>query len=808
MGKDSYQEFHHGEREYCRESGPLKRKKIGFTSASALASGLELVSAAVVMTAVVAVCIAFTFVSGLVSVGTNNAVVRMRYNSLPEDVSIRYVLTLEDDGDIVYSGTVGGGQKRLNLTGLDEETSYIISFYRSDNGDKLDETRFTTGGNDMPDVPPADDPPVTVPEDDIPPSDNDPAVMPEANDRDKDEEDIPADKPTEDDKDEEDIPADKPTEDDKDEEDIPTDKPTEDDKDEGEDVPGDIIPEEPKTAPVALPVQVKSAEKVYDSSQNVLGYEITEIHTFENVEDEDYTVVITYSGNEVSAYEAVYDSENKTLTVTFTGAPTDFGQTAHSSVSVSNEGGTAVSENSVTTPNLESMNFTVTGDGNGTFTYLVEGKINMPSVGNAVADISIYPDIYEASDDSEFMQMRSFSYDVTSGEYSASFSAYHGEPGIVFEALASAGCSWSIDENAHIPQQVLESTEKYVSEGIRFMNYRGPGGDIRYDVEATFLTPDIASVKNAQFVWELLPFDTEFGSSGSSYVTDVFEATSVEFDPQTGYAKAVFEMSDENDAYGMGLSAQGDEYRWTVNLEYTDSAGTVVSTPDCIAKISFPYAIIADMRSVSYSLGENLYVDFTYERTFTEFYDGELYVSKSRIYLSPTSWSFVGEPEVKVDGNVVTISGTITGTEPTDTGLQVNCDWIVDGQIIEVGYIGSSITTSVFPTDPTMSYDENTAQYVETHRFENVEENYSYHNYVSISTADGNEYTVIYDEQAVTTDPTGCVVVEWLDENGDTVVTVRRNAASAGDETVVRHYMWDELNYARSTFTYDSSDIQ
>ena len=163
-----YNEFHDGEHEY----NPLAmkgggRKSIAF-SGKALASGLELVVAAVAVVVVVAVLAGLSVSTSPVSITHDSAVINVSVHDNSDGLPVTYTLLPDDDsGNIVAQGLLEGDSSTLRFTGLTEKTAYVLTYHApNDEGlAQIGEFRFTTGSLpvNQPTQPPTTPEPTTQP---------------------------------------------------------------------------------------------------------------------------------------------------------------------------------------------------------------------------------------------------------------------------------------------------------------------------------------------------------------------------------------------------------------------------------------------------------------------------------------------------------------------------------------------------------------------------------------------------------------------------------------------------------------------
>ena len=100
--KDTFQELHHGEQEYCRRSGPTNPKAGSFPSA-ALVNGLELASAALAAVGMIVVIAAFYLSYVPLSILDHSALIQVNIFNRPQYALISYSLSPAADPDTVIA---------------------------------------------------------------------------------------------------------------------------------------------------------------------------------------------------------------------------------------------------------------------------------------------------------------------------------------------------------------------------------------------------------------------------------------------------------------------------------------------------------------------------------------------------------------------------------------------------------------------------------------------------------------------------------------------------------------------------------
>ena len=393
-----YIEFHEGEKEFCPESGPLVIKKIKAPSAVMKALVLSLVTAATVYA--IATMPIFTLIPSIKVVTENTAVIETKFEGLPENAEITYTVAKEEtSNNIIINGSVETTHKTIELVNLEPDTEYRVSFFMLENqkSSYIKSVSFRTKPNKV-----IEDP--IVPQDPIVPEN---PIVPE-------------------------VPE----------------QPTE-----PEPPVSPVVPENP-----IIKIQVKgheivSAEAV-KTNDEIVGYVVEETHVFGNVPSDAYEIVIHQNG-EITTYQNVYDEATQTATITFVGNTIGLGETGTSEVVLTyKDGGRATSTHTVTTPKLNSVTLDVLDNGDGTFTYTVNGEGIEPSVGTIAVELNVYSDYYGLSNNPETQTEV-----VNNMAFNRSYVGSPIAPGETLTAVVEAGVVWSMDETN--TEQVLEAEKEY-----------------------------------------------------------------------------------------------------------------------------------------------------------------------------------------------------------------------------------------------------------------------------------------------------------------------------------------------------------
>lgn len=328
-----YVEFHDGEKEFCPESGPLVTKKIKAPSAVIKALVASVLTAATVYT--IASMPIFSFLPSLVDVVANVAVIETQMENLPEEASVVYTVSLEDEpNEIVFSGEIHKNTEQLKFTNLKYDTEYVVTFYLKDNDSKefLKEIKFKTGKEK-----------IDIPEDPIVPEEPEVPEIPE--EPEVEEEPI---------------------------------KPT--------------VPE----ATIKTDVVVEGADGIFENDE-FQGFAVEEIHTFSNVPSYEYEIMV--NEDQVSYYEDYYDEETQTVTVVITTRPLSYGETATTKVVLTHEDGeSATSTNSFTIPAIEAVALEVVDNKDGTYTFHMNGSGFEPFIGSVELSVKLYTDEFNVTE--------------------------------------------------------------------------------------------------------------------------------------------------------------------------------------------------------------------------------------------------------------------------------------------------------------------------------------------------------------------------------------------------------------------------
>ena len=421
--KDYWQEHHHGEKEYCRESGPLNSRKISAAKAKnpIIANGLGLVASTLAAVGLAAAIAALYITSAPVMIGEHSASVNVSVHNRQEGEQIEYVLFKEEAPDTpIDSGMIEPDEEALEFDELESNTSYVIEYFAEREGarEKVGEFRFTTDGpvEEGSSTPPTTDPPPTSTEDDpIPPETTD--FVPETTESEEETSEQLEETTTE----EETTESEEETSSEEETTQRPTQyqptppRPTQPQPTQPQPTqpqptqPQPTQPSEPETGytepetgytepdtgvtepETADPNQeiVASAEVIAVTPRPVdgyfaEGYVCTERHTFMNVSSGEAVITATQNGQDVE-YQMYYNSSTLELTIEFDGYEISAGEYGTSLVTIEDvDGRTATSSLTITAPRLNSLELTSRDNGNGTCTFTITGQVTQPSHGRLV----------------------------------------------------------------------------------------------------------------------------------------------------------------------------------------------------------------------------------------------------------------------------------------------------------------------------------------------------------------------------------------------------------------------------------------
>lgn len=344
LNSDTFQELHHAPKEYCRESGPLNSKEGSFP---ALINGLELVAAALAALALLNALLSLSIVSSPLSILSNRAYIEVDVRNWPDEGDLTYILTPADDPErIVTSGEIFSDPQDLELDGLTSDTEYILTFFHKD--EVIGNYTFSTDSSS------------TVPTEPV----TEPSTAPTT---------LPTTEPTT-------APTTEPTT-------VPTTEPTTVPTTPPATRPTD--PPEPEPEPDPEPSPIEGEAQVVDVwgflvDDKLHGYIFSEKHTFTDVPKPLEIEVIQGLGHPIMEYEASYDSDTKTLTISFIGDILNSGERIVSHVSVTfSDGSVGESSLLLCTPKIEYLDLTIVpmSDDFTTLDLHFSGICTLPSVG-------------------------------------------------------------------------------------------------------------------------------------------------------------------------------------------------------------------------------------------------------------------------------------------------------------------------------------------------------------------------------------------------------------------------------------------
>ena len=788
--KHQYVEYHQEDREYCRRSGPLNYKAIDIPPIH-MRNGLGLVGAAATVLALVILLLPLAILSTALHIGVYDATIRAEVKNRPKDTPILYILSPGDEAqNAVASGYLESDRQELRFTGLTADTAYTIDYYlETEDGLKWaadfrfrtlaepEETTVPTVPTEpptpteptvapppettLPTEPTAPTEPVTVPTEPPkqpdPPAPTKPAPEPTKPTQPPEKPTTPPTKPTDP------PPTTVPT--------VPTTPPAE-----------PTVPTEPVSEPEPLAVEVTEAFSVFGDNDDMVGYRCTEVHTFADVPGGEHTVRVLQAGSVVSSYTAHWS--DGVLTVTFTGQPISPGSSATSKVElICEDGGKAISTQTVTTPRLTGLDMTVTAQEGGTVLYDMSGSLTMPSVGQITLELVLSPDAYGASGDSTVEMGRSYIYPSAASAFYQSDSLTIDRPGLELTAQAAAYLHWSLEREPMA--QSMEVTKPYripdMSE-LLFENIAySTGPNYAYDVAAKFAnlnggTPVRAELYMEEYDWR---WNENYGETLIATVTDLT------IDEQ-GALRVRYSLDEET-----GVPYEGTGHRWRIVLTWIDNSGTE-KISQLLGSIEPP---VGYFNSLSGTLWKENGV-YVYDYVFYAFLGGNPFPGSVEFVVAASDRWDVGVDNVTVDGNLVKVTGRMTAE--TWSSPNINTYWVwTEEQNAHRIYTGCE---STFVTNA--SYEPLTAiPNADGTGFTDVSDRFVFHGAadypswgaslrVKVTLADGSVISLAPGE----TDATGQVVVNW-DDGGSISVTVSQAAVRYGQTCtaeLVADWLWGD----------------
>lgn len=769
--KHQYVEYHQEDREYCRRSGPLNYKAIDIPPIH-IQNGLGLVGAAATVLVLVILLLPLAIVSTALHIGVYDATIRAEVKNRPKDTPILYILSPADEPqNTVAWGYLESDRQELHFTELTADTDYAIDYYlETEDGlqwaadfrfrtlAEPEETTVPTVPTEpptpteptvvpppettLPTEPTAPTEPVTVPTE--PPKQPDPPTptKPAPEPTKPTEPTAPPTKPTDP------PPTTVPT--------VPTTPPTE-----------PTVPTEPDSEPGPQDANVTEAFAVFGDADDMVGYRCTEVHTFTNVPAGDHTVRVLQSGSEVSSHTTRWS--DGTLTVTFTGRAISPGSSATSKVElICEDGGRALSTQTVTTPRLTGLDMTVTAQEGGTVLYDMSGSLTMPSVGQVTLELVLSPDADGASGDSTVEMGRSYIYSNAASAFCQSDSLTIDRPGLELTAQAAAYLHWSLEREPMA--QSLEVAKPYripdVSE-LLFENIAySTGPNYAYDVAAKFANLNGGTPVQAELYMEA--YDWRWNEkNGENLIATVTDLT---IDAQ-GALRVRYSLDEET-----GVPYEGTGHRWRIVLTWIDSSGTE-QTSQLQGSIEPPVGYFNNLSGTLWK--ENgVYV---YDYVFYAFLGGNPFPGSVEFVTAASDRWDVGVDKVSVDGNLVKVTGRMTAETWSSPNIDTYWVWTEEQNAHRI-YTGCE---SSFVTDAT-HVPLTAVPNAHGTGFTDVSDRFVFHGAadypswgaslrVKVTLADGTVISLAPGE----TDATGQVVVNW-DDGGSISVTVSQTAVRYG----------------------------
>ena len=804
--KHQYVEYHQEDREYCRRSGPLNYKAIDIPPIH-MRNGLGLVGAAATVLALVILLLPLAIVSTALHIGVYDATIRAEVKNRPKDTPILYILSPVDEPQHTVSwGYLESDRQELTFTELTADTDYAIDYYlEQEEGlqwaadfrfrtlPEPEETTVPTVPTEpptpteptvapppettLPTEPTAPTEPVTVPTEPPkqpdPPAPTKPAPEPTKPTQPPTKPTTPPTKPTE-----PTAPPTKPTDP------PPTTVPTVPTEPSTPTTPPTepTVPTEPVSEPVPQDANVTEAFAVFGDNDDMVGYRCTEVHTFTNVPEGDHTVRVIQSGSEVSSHTTRWN--DGVLTVTFTGRAISPGSSATSKVElICEDGGRALSTQTVTTPKLTGLDMTVTAQEGGIVLYDMNGSLTQPSVGQVTLELVLSPDADGISGDSTVEMGRSYIYSNAASAFSQSDSLTIDRPGLELTAQAAAYLHWSLEREPMA--QSMEVTKPYripdVSE-LLFQNIAySTGPNYAYDVAAKFAnlnggTPVRAELYMEAYDWR---WNEKYGENLIATVTDLT------IDAQ-GALRVRYSLDQEN-----GVPYEGTGHRWRIVLTWIDSSGTE-QTSELQGSIEPPVGYFNNLSGTLWK--ENgVYV---YDYVFYAFLGGNPFPGSVEFVTAASDRWDVGVDKVSVDGNLVKVTGRMTAETWSSPNIDTYWVWTEEqnGHRIYTGCESTFVTDATHVPLTAKPNADGTG-------FTDVSDRFVFHGAadypswgaslrVKVTLADGTVISLAPGE----TDATGQVAVNW-DDDGSISVTVTQAAVRYGQTCtaeLVADWLWGD----------------
>jgi hypothetical protein len=746
-----FQQYHQGDREYCRESGPLNHKAASFPPVLHR-NGLGLVSSVAMILVSTLLLLPLLLTSRVTNIGTTDAWIRVDIQNRPADQVIRYVLSPAADPELTMAqGILEGDTQILTFHQLTPDTDYLICYYTDEEGTAsrigqllfrtLPDPTEPTAPSTEPIVPPAESTePPTVPTE--PPTE--PTEPPT----------VPTEPPTE--------PTEPPT--------VPTEPPT-------EPTEPPTVPTEPISTPRAETPEITGALAVTDLYGDTLqGYRVSETHIFTGVPSGSNTITVTQAGSPLSDYTVVYDAAAETLTVSFTGRTIAPGSTAASRVSLTCEdGGTASSTQSVTTPGLDSLTVTPTVNGDGTVTFRMDGTLTQPSTGSILLTLALYPDRDGTSGDSNLMGEKIFSPDTGSAAFSQSVTLAADHPGLTMTAQALAYAHWSLEAEDAVFEQRRSAEQSYRIPDISQLTFEEVteiSYGFIYTVKAKFAnllncTPISVEFFRETYSWY---WDENYGEESMGTVTGLTI-------DETGALYALFAI-DEDDL----VPREQDGHRWRAVLTYRDGSGAE-KTAELVSSMEPLCSHFNNFESNLWQSGGRYYMDYT----FYTFMNPNLNPGDVVFGWADSDGWTVESATAHRDGDLLTVTGRMSTDHFFTVGFNTYWKWTAAEDYIVYSGCGTGSVCRFNNQLLSATPEENGTGFTdvtETHTFIDGagihSPEWGHIGRIRVTLADGTVINLAYGE----TDPTGRVSVNWAD-GSDITVTITQPQVSAGSHCTV-----------------------
>ena len=498
------------------------------------------------------------------------------------------------------------------------------------------------------------------------------------------------------------------------------------------------------------------------------GYTVEETHVFGNVPSDEFEISI--NNGEITNYEAVYDEQAQTVTVTFVNNPIGLGETSTTEVILTyKDGESASSTSTVQTPKVEDVKLEVIDNQDGTFTYQMSGSGVEPSIGEVETRITLYTDINEAAEKPDTQE---YTKDTVAFE-----ETYIGTGSVVGKktALAFVEVVWLLDTTAS--NQIAEATVDYeildVSE-ISFTDIYEEGAGYAYTVNAKFANLANAVPQSVDFYRQvynpMYPDELE-----EEELAATLDASEITIDDNSN----ILASYTVNEDQVVGRESSGNT--WRIVLTYLD-LNNVTRTVELVDYIEPFSPAFNHLNSVMWQENGVTYADYEMVFSFSKDYSPN---GAELVRYDAYNWEILSA-ELELTDSLGFVRGQMMTDRTTELSMNLYLDWLATPaeEYIYSGCGGAGYREFTITNQELVANADNTGYASTSEEFtlfngSDYISDYS-DEYILVTLADGTQIKVSEDE----TDASGVVTVNWNDNN-NVVVTVNQTDVLLGQTTIV-----------------------